>query len=70
MRHAPGFVLGSLPLAAPAFVAGKTDRLDADHVLLISVDGLHALDVSRFVEGRPRGPARPGRVLTDLVAIL
>src|SRR3982074_1000197 len=26
---------------------------DVDHVLLISVDGLHALDVARYVESHP-----------------
>ena len=26
---------------------------DIDHVLLISVDGLHALDVARYVESHP-----------------
>jgi Type I phosphodiesterase / nucleotide pyrophosphatase len=39
-------------LAAAAF--GTTAQAaDVDHVLLISVDGLHALDVARYVESHP-----------------
>jgi hypothetical protein len=34
-------------------VAGAAQAADVDHVLLISVDGLHALDVARYVEGHP-----------------
>jgi len=41
-----------LPTTALAKESGR-DRL-VDHVLLVSVDGLHALDVARFVESHPR----------------
>jgi hypothetical protein len=39
-------------LAGASFVA-TAHAADIDHVLLISVDGLHALDVARYVEGHP-----------------
>ena len=39
-------------LAGLAFCA-TAQAADIDHVLLISVDGLHALDVARYVEGHP-----------------
>src|SRR5258707_15629565 len=39
-------------LAGLAFGA-TAQAADIDHVLLISVDGLHALDVARYVEGHP-----------------
>lgn len=39
-------------LAGAAFGA-TAQAADIDHVLLISVDGLHALDVARYVEGHP-----------------
>jgi Type I phosphodiesterase / nucleotide pyrophosphatase len=39
-------------LAGVAFGA-SAQAADIDHVLLISVDGLHALDVARYVEGHP-----------------
>lgn len=41
-------------LSALAFGSACTVHAsDIDHVLLISVDGLHALDVERYVEGHP-----------------
>src|ERR1700726_274152 len=40
-------LLAGIAINAPAQAA------DIDHVLLISVDGLHALDVARYVEGHP-----------------
>lgn len=40
-------LLAGVALCAPAKAA------DIDHVLLISVDGLHALDVARYVESHP-----------------
>lgn len=42
-------LLVGLTLGATATVQAA----DIDHVLLISVDGLHALDVERYVEGHP-----------------
>src|SRR3981189_3006817 len=39
-------------LAGLAFGA-TAQAADIDHVLLISVDGLHALDVARYVENHP-----------------
>ena len=45
-------VLGTL--IGLAFGAGTTAQAsDIDHVLLLSVDGLHALDVARYVESHP-----------------
>src|SRR6266850_156533 len=43
----------ALRRAHSAAKASGRDRL-VDHVLLVSVDGLHALDVARFVESHPR----------------
>jgi len=44
----PGLVPG------PLLAKGAPDRDDpVDHVLLISVDGLHGLDVARFVDSHP-----------------
>lgn len=42
-------------LATPLFAQHRpaADGISVSHVLLISVDGLHALDVSRFVESHP-----------------
>src|SRR6202023_2273943 len=42
-----GLLLAGIAINATAQAA------DIDHVLLISVDGLHALDVARYVEGHP-----------------
>ena len=39
-------------LAGVAFGA-TAEAADIDHVLLISVDGLHALDVANYVEAHP-----------------
>src|SRR5260370_7510518 len=39
-------------LAGLAFGA-TAQAADIDHVLLISVDGLHALDVARYIESHP-----------------
>ena len=42
-------------LLIPTAARARNDRGHdlVDHVLLISVDGLHALDVARFVESHP-----------------
>jgi hypothetical protein len=46
--------LGLLAGAALGTALGATAQAaDIDHVLLISVDGLHALDVERYVESHP-----------------
>jgi predicted AlkP superfamily pyrophosphatase or phosphodiesterase len=47
------FLVSSL-LAASLAAQQRTAVPSVKHVLLISVDGLHALDVSRFVESHPR----------------
>ena len=50
-------VLALASLLIPSSVLGRNgdrDRDVVDHVLLVSVDGLHALDVARFVESHPR----------------
>src|SRR4029077_18554759 len=46
-------VLCLLLLCAIVTVAEDRSEKNVDHVLLISVDGLHALDVANFVEGHP-----------------
>lgn len=45
--------LCGLLFASPAFAKHDAPQGSADHVVLISVDGLHALDVARFVESHP-----------------
>jgi len=40
----------SLSITAQALAM---EQQDVRHVLLISVDGMHALDVARYVESRP-----------------
>jgi hypothetical protein len=53
-KVALGFVL-ALVVASPLFAQRKaSEGLRADHVLLISVDGLHALDVSRYIDSHPQ----------------
>src|ERR1700726_1169953 len=42
-----------LGLLAGIAINATAQAADIDHVLLISVDGLHALDVARYVEGHP-----------------
>ena len=54
MRHTKAVAVLSLLIPSSVYAKGPTDRDDlADHVLLVSVDGLHALDVARFVESHP-----------------
>jgi hypothetical protein len=43
----------ALGLLAGIAISATARAADIDHVLLISVDGLHALDVARYVEGHP-----------------
>ncbi|MDR3468319.1 MAG: alkaline phosphatase family protein [Xanthobacteraceae bacterium] len=43
----------ALGLLAGAAIATTAQAADVDHVLLISVDGLHALDVARYAESNP-----------------
>jgi predicted AlkP superfamily pyrophosphatase or phosphodiesterase len=43
----------ALSLLAGIAINATAQAADIDHVLLISVDGLHALDVARYVEGHP-----------------
>jgi len=54
----------ALLLALGAASSAQADDRDAriEHVLLISVDGLHALDVARFVE------SHPGSALAELAS--
>src|SRR6202795_995977 len=42
-----------LGLIAGVSLGATANAADIDHVLLISVDGLHALDVARYVEAHP-----------------
>src|ERR1700682_1221694 len=43
----------ALGLLAGVALGASAQAADIDHVLLISVDGLHALDVARYVEAHP-----------------
>jgi hypothetical protein len=43
----------ALSLLAGVALGATAQAADIDHVLLISVDGLHALDVARFVDSHP-----------------
>ncbi len=43
----------ALGMLAGVALGATAKAADIDHVLLISVDGLHALDVSRYVESHP-----------------
>src|ERR1700675_1643671 len=43
----------ALGLLAGIAINATAQAADIDHVLLISVDGLHALDVARYVEAHP-----------------
>jgi Type I phosphodiesterase / nucleotide pyrophosphatase len=43
----------ALSLLAAAAFGATAQAADVDHVLLISVDGLHALDVARYTESHP-----------------
>jgi len=43
----------ALSLLAGAALCASAQAADIDHVLLISVDGLHALDVANYVESHP-----------------
>jgi len=54
MHHTKAVAVLSLLIPSTLYAKGLTDRDDfADHVLLVSIDGLHALDVARFVESHP-----------------
>src|SRR5215471_2389193 len=56
-RRLPSFLFAALLLANPivSFAANDDDDRDSriKHVLLISVDGLHALDLSNYVASHP-----------------
>ena len=51
LAAAMSFAMSLSPIAAPAHGIGQEGEIK--HVLLISVDGLHALDVARYVDGHP-----------------
>ncbi|MEA2698612.1 MAG: hypothetical protein QOI66_2883 [Myxococcales bacterium] len=54
MRYKKAIAVLALCIPTPLFAKGGRDRDDlVDHVLLLSIDGLHALDVSRFVASHP-----------------
>src|SRR5450432_3325632 len=53
MRTIKALAFASLLLPTSALARSGRDRDLVDHVLLVSVDGLHALDVARFVESHP-----------------
>ena len=43
----------TLGLLAGVAIGATAQAADIDHVLLISIDGIHALDVARYVEANP-----------------
>ena len=51
MLHA---AVGSILLAAPALAADHGNRKTVDHVLLVSVDGLHQYDLALYVQTHPK----------------
>jgi len=51
LAAAMSFAMSLSPIAVPAHGIGQEGEIK--HVLLISVDGLHALDVARYVDGHP-----------------
>ena len=53
MRKVPTLLLAALLLVLPGF-AKKGPESGIRHVLLISVDGLHALDVANYVQANPK----------------
>jgi hypothetical protein len=54
MRITQAVAILSLLIPSTLHAKTSTARNDfADHVLLVSIDGLHALDVARFVESHP-----------------
>src|SRR5215831_11646385 len=53
MRKVPTVLLATLVLILPSF-AKKPPESRIRHVLLISVDGLHALDVANYVQSNPK----------------
>ena len=44
----------TMGLLAATCLGAAAQAEEIRHVLLVSVDGLHALDVERFVEGHPK----------------
>src|SRR3981081_2858703 len=52
-RETTLFKKTALGLLAGLAFGATAEAADIDHVLLISVDGLHALDVARYVEAHP-----------------
>jgi hypothetical protein len=53
MGKVPTLLLTALVLVLPGF-AKKTPESRIRHVLLISIDGLHALDVANYVQANPK----------------
>ena len=51
MLHA---AVGSILLAAPALAADHGNRKTVEHVLLVSVDGLHQYDLALYVQTHPK----------------
>lgn len=41
-------------LTVPSLVRAGERGLDIDHVVLLSIDGLHAIDLQRYIESHPR----------------
>ncbi len=48
-----GLVAGVLSVASPVFATGPDHTMSADHVLLLSVDGLHQTDLEWYVMHHP-----------------
>jgi len=49
MQKIPTFVLAAVLLAIPTFAKQRREIARIQHVPLISIDGMHALDVAKFV---------------------
>jgi len=54
MHKIPTVVLAAVLVAVPTFAKKHRETARIQHVLLISIDGMHALDVANFVRDHPR----------------
>ena len=50
---ATSLLLGTMAAKSTVFAKNKTDNLDVNRVLLISIDGFHASDLTNFVKAHP-----------------
>src|SRR5262245_35002992 len=52
-RLIPALLLTLFTFAVSSFAASNEERRDIKHVLLLSVDGMHALDLTNYVASHP-----------------